>query len=490
MLDGCLEVNTPVRTVRQIAFKHGIPDDKRPIFWRILLGVLTTDKSQWVDDMRNKREVYANYRKEFSIEHLSLFKKYMSDNTPADTTSAASTARANMSQEEVVRQNMIDEEELTEDDELFEAIRKDIDRTNAELIFFRQSSVRLALIRVLFIYGKLNPGVMYVQGMNEVLAPLFYVLRNDTGDQEEYAWAENAEADAFFCFMNLMSEIMDLFQQGLDKTNMGIRNRLANLDQMLKRHDEPLWLHLQEQGVMCELYSLRWVSTLLSREFELPDTVLLWDYLFADESRFSFLDEICIAMLKHVRENLLAGGFSPIVKLLQHYPPVGVKEIVGKALLVRASEPRKLQWQQRKDEFELRKQEFDNAVGNTKAKLAEGSERAAAAAKIAANKFSIKAKETQGKMQAGMMRFREKMAAEMSPRDGPAGASGQRGFFRSSSSGSTGSSDGSNDGSSSTLSEGTAGGTADGRIGGSVATLVTGIYQRHYPEMLEETEFV
>lgn len=30
------------------------------------------------------------------------------------------------------------------------------------------------LARVLFIYAKLNPGIRYVQGMNEVLAVLYY----------------------------------------------------------------------------------------------------------------------------------------------------------------------------------------------------------------------------------------------------------------------------------------------------------------------------
>lgn len=36
-----------------------------------------------------------------------------------------------------------------------------------------------ALRRILIIFAKLNPGIRYVQGMNEVLAPLFYVFRND-----------------------------------------------------------------------------------------------------------------------------------------------------------------------------------------------------------------------------------------------------------------------------------------------------------------------
>ena len=36
------------------------------------------------------------------------------------------------------------------------------------------------LSRVLFIYAKLNPGVMYVQGMNEVLATLYYCFYDPT----------------------------------------------------------------------------------------------------------------------------------------------------------------------------------------------------------------------------------------------------------------------------------------------------------------------
>lgn len=33
-----------------------------------------------------------------------------------------------------------------------------------------------AMSRALFIYAKLNPGIKYVQGMNELLAPLYHVF--------------------------------------------------------------------------------------------------------------------------------------------------------------------------------------------------------------------------------------------------------------------------------------------------------------------------
>ena len=37
--------------------------------------------------------------------------------------------------------------------------------------------------RILFIYSRLNPGVGYVQGMNELLCPIYFVLAHD-GDED------------------------------------------------------------------------------------------------------------------------------------------------------------------------------------------------------------------------------------------------------------------------------------------------------------------
>lgn len=33
--------------------------------------------------------------------------------------------------------------------------------------------------RILFLYAKLNPGQSYVQGMNEIIGPIYYVLASD-----------------------------------------------------------------------------------------------------------------------------------------------------------------------------------------------------------------------------------------------------------------------------------------------------------------------
>ena len=65
--------------------------------------------------------------------------------------------------------------------------------------------------RALLVYAKLNPGIKYIQGMNEIYAPIYYHFATDT----DKTAADNAEADAFFCFVELISEFRDNFCQRL-----------------------------------------------------------------------------------------------------------------------------------------------------------------------------------------------------------------------------------------------------------------------------------
>lgn len=38
--------------------------------------------------------------------------------------------------------------------------------------------------RILFLYAKLNPGIGYVQGMNEIVGPIYFIMASDP--QVEY----------------------------------------------------------------------------------------------------------------------------------------------------------------------------------------------------------------------------------------------------------------------------------------------------------------
>jgi len=126
----------------------------------------------------------------------------------------------------------------------------------------------------------------------------------------------------FFCFTALMSEIMNNFCKTLDSSEMGIRGQIRDLNLLLKKKDPALWWHLESVQLDPQFYSFRWLTLLLSQEFELPDVIRLWDTLFSDKNRFRHLLNVCIAMLIIKRDDLLSYDFAGCLKLLQKYPPV------------------------------------------------------------------------------------------------------------------------------------------------------------------------
>ncbi|KRY82745.1 TBC1 domain family member 13 [Trichinella pseudospiralis] len=205
--------------------------------------------------------------------------------------------------------------------------------------------------RILFIYSKLNPGVKYVQGMNEIIGPIYFVFASDS------QWQEHAEADTFFCFQNLMSEIKDNFIKTLDSSNVGIGwyiscllskaskkpilnfedHQMRALYSLLQRVDPVLHQAMTEVQQLCPQYfAFRWLSLLLSQEFLLPDVIRLWDTLFSDCRRFEFLLYVCLAMLILVRNDILTNEFSVNVRMLQNYPPIDIVSVIKLASEIRA----------------------------------------------------------------------------------------------------------------------------------------------------------
>jgi hypothetical protein len=65
------------------------------------------------------------------------------------------------------------------------------------------------MTRILFIYAKLNPKAAYVQGMNEVLAPIFYMVNNRKKTIDEAA--------CFFMFNNVMTDLIELNIEAFDR---------------------------------------------------------------------------------------------------------------------------------------------------------------------------------------------------------------------------------------------------------------------------------
>ncbi|XP_054723078.1 TBC1 domain family member 13-like [Uloborus diversus] len=373
-----LEKETIPLTDLQTACFNGIPDGPgfRSLCWKILLNYLPVQKSEWPLLLQKQRNLYEHFIDEMIV-------------TPGTKNRAGS--RIDVTLDDHPLNPNPDGKWMTyfKDNEVLLQINKDVRRLCPDISFFQQptehpctaivgrrgeveslrdrveqTALRSANVtrnrigitnislfkkraqeeyghlspgqeahwevveRVLFLYAKLNPGQGYVQGMNEIIGPIYYTFASDPDPE----WKRHAEADTFFCFTNLMSEIRDFFIKSLDDSASGIGSKMGGLMSLLQEHDFSLWQRLQGQDIKPQYFCFRWITLLLSQEFPLPDVIRVWDSLFSDRNRFEFLIHVCCAMMLWLRDKLLHGDFSSNMKLLQNFPNVDIHCLLEKAV--------------------------------------------------------------------------------------------------------------------------------------------------------------
>lgn len=370
------EDNIDLTNLRKICF-HGIPDEGglRSLCWKLLLNYLPLTRSNWNDTLKRKRDLYNRF-----IDDLIVM--------PGENSIDGERVDVTMDDHPLSSSPSSKWQTFFKDNEVLLQIDKDVRRLCPDISFFQQGtdypceaivsangpkrlhcrvqhtvlrsanverkglgitkqiavSVRKAsedyapldkggeahwevLERILFLYAKLNPGQGYVQGMNEIVGPIYHAFACDP----DAKWREHAEADTFFCFTNLMAEIRDFFIKSLDEAEFGINAMMIKLNQQVKLNDHDVWTKLQQQDLCPQYYSFRWLTLLLSQEFPLPDVMRIWDSLFADEKRFSFLTHICCAMILLLKNQLLNNDFASNVKLLQNFPSMDIQIVLSKA---------------------------------------------------------------------------------------------------------------------------------------------------------------
>lgn len=121
-----------------------------------------------------------------------------------------------------------------------QADTKHIDATKQILDDFIETHADV-MRRILFIYAKLNPGLMYTQGMNEVLAVIYYCfvgpyLATDTKTEladynpspHQDSEMDAIEADMFCAFSNVMIDLRDGFLRELDHERSGLDGHIQD----------------------------------------------------------------------------------------------------------------------------------------------------------------------------------------------------------------------------------------------------------------------
>ncbi|XP_068603244.1 TBC1 domain family member 5 [Brachionichthys hirsutus] len=349
----------------------------RSVCWKLYLEALPEDKEQWISETMELRNQYEKI-KETHITNPRKAKgqQDLGVNNP-------------LSQDEGSLWN-----KFFQDKELKGMIKQDVLRTFPEIRYFQGDDVRTKLTDILFCYARENEQLLYKQGMHELLAPIVFVLHCDhqafqhanetTSPSEEMKCVLNPaflEHDAYAMFSQLMETAEPWFSNFERELRKGKDEMLTSIpfarpqdagpsvaivtkvnriqDQLVKRHDVELHMHLNRLEIAPQIYGIRWVRLLFGREFPLQDLLVVWDALFADSITLDLVDYTFVSMLLYIRDALIASNFQTCLGLLMHYPPLGdINSLLQKALFLRdpKNNPRPVnyQFQQNLDYYKTR----------------------------------------------------------------------------------------------------------------------------------------
>jgi TBC1 domain family member 13 len=82
-------------------------------------------------------------------------------------------------------------------------------------------------------------------------------------------------------FSSLMTFLIDMHIKDMDNSEHGISGRMRMLNRFLKVVDYELWVRMDDEKILPEYYSFRWLALLLAQEFGLYETMKLWDVMFS-----------------------------------------------------------------------------------------------------------------------------------------------------------------------------------------------------------------
>ncbi|KAK5855252.1 hypothetical protein PBY51_005372 [Eleginops maclovinus] len=349
----------------------------RSVCWKLYLEALPEDKGQWINKTNELRARYEKIKEtHITNPRKAAGQQDLGVNNP-------------LSQDEGSLWN-----KFFQDKELKGMIKQDVLRTFPEIRYFQNDDVRIMLTDILFCYARENEQLLYKQGMHELLAPIVFVLHCDhqafqhasetaspSEEMKSLLNPEYLEHDAYALFSHLMETAEPWFSSYEREVRKGKEEMLTSIpfarpqdagpsvaivtkvnriqDQLVKKHDVELHMHVNRLEIAPQIYGIRWVRLLFGREFPLQDLLVVWDALFADSITLDLVDYIFVAMLLYIRDALIASNFQTCLGLLMHYPPLGdINSLLQKALFLRDPKnyprPVNYQFQQNLDYYKTR----------------------------------------------------------------------------------------------------------------------------------------
>ena len=309
--------------------ENGLPDDLpilRAYVWKIIIGYLPIDLEKWDQTLNQKRNEYQIYKKliKEKLEKEIEQKDYKSKETLEQIIKDVYRTNIQLSFffQPTNKLKTFNKEEMVK---IYEK-RKNWDFSRIEDIYkyddFENETHTDVLNRILFTYSYINKDVSYHQGMNEILAPIYYCYSYDKLYVEEKE--EDIEADSFWSFYYLMDRIKSNF----DKEQEGLFFKSELLGKCLEICDNTIFLDLKNKNVANEYFCFRWFIMLFSQEFEIGDILKLWDLIFCRKNKNYFLFYISLGIINIRRDIILKGGMAEILQCFQNLKDISCDDLI------------------------------------------------------------------------------------------------------------------------------------------------------------------
>jgi hypothetical protein len=185
--------------------------------------------------------------------------------------------------------------------------------------------------RILYIFASVNPTLSYLQGFNELCAPLYFVNNaalHYLGDDPD-----EAEALSFACLNNLINGTeVNSFYTTMDNSSI-IRHKMNRFVDLMRVHLPEVQAVLDAHEIHPLQYCFKWFSLLFAQEHQQPTLLIIWDSLFAHyEDLMNYVSYVTIAHIEELKPKLLAPcTFAELMEGLQRPRVRNIFEVLKRA---------------------------------------------------------------------------------------------------------------------------------------------------------------
>lgn len=204
-----------------------------------------------------------------------------------------------------------------------------VENDTDECLYAFHSTIR-KLERILFVFARANENYGYMQGFNELVAPILYVItkakRLFDGDELE------CEAITFYLFQNLLTTTsISEYYDTRDKSSQ-LEQRLEVFHTLFNRLCPKLCSLFDSLGLDPFIYAFRWFNLIFAQEHDLPSLLFLWDNCFSRLEHLSdYILYVAVAHIEEVSSRFTRLEFSVIVEVLQNMQEPNVFNILKEA---------------------------------------------------------------------------------------------------------------------------------------------------------------